>query len=423
VNVLAADATASMTEELLEFLYLMPVGVLKFDGDGDVDLMNPAATSLLMPLTPDGTLGNFFQAMALVLPDLGRRVSQFTETAGIIVDRQRLQARAGGETLVLSLTVNRVNDRVYMAVLENVTKNALQERKIFDDREKFRAIFENVRDYAIYTITSSGMIEEWNHSLQRFSGWLPADVEGRSIAMFFPPDEADVPRVEVLLAEAERIGSVETEGWRLKSDGSRIWENTVITVLPDEVGAARGFTVVARDMTERKRLDDAMRVLTTVDPLTGAYNRRHGNALLAAESSRHQRDGQPFAALMLDVDHFKAINDRFGHPAGDAVLCALVQAAQSTLRAADVVARWGGEEFLLVLPGSDAAAAVLAAERVRAKLASTQVAFPGGEPINFTVSIGVAVPNSNDPEELLRRSDVALYAAKTGGRNRVVLAK
>jgi len=423
VSVLGADATASMTEELLEFLYLMPVGVLKFRGDGDVDLMNPTATSLLMPLTPDGTLGNFYQAMALVLPDLGRRVSQFAGSAGTIVDRQRLRARAGPEPLVLSLTVNRVNDHVYMAVLENVTKIALQEQKIFDDREKFRAIFDNVRDYAIYTISSSGMIEEWNHSLQRFAGWLPADVEGRSIAIFFPPDEPDLPRVEVLLAEAERIGSVETEGWRMKSDGSRLWENTVVTVLPDEAGAVRGFTVVARDMTERKRLDDAMRLLTTVDPLTGAYNRRHGVALLAAELSRQQRNGQPFAALMLDVDHFKAINDRFGHPAGDAVLCALVQAARRGLRAADVVARWGGEEFLLVLPGSDAAAALAAAERVRAELAATQVASPGGEPIHFTVSIGVAVPNSNDPEELLRRSDVALYAAKTGGRNRVVLAE
>ncbi len=423
MNVLSEGATASMTEELLEFLYLMPVGVLKFRGDGDVELMNPAASSLLMPLSLDGTLGNVYQSMALLLPDLSRRVSQFTGRAGTIIDRQRLQARAGAELLVLSLTVNRVNDHAYMAVIENVTKIAQQEQKIFDDREKFRAIFDNVRDYAIYTISSSGMIDEWNHSLQRFAGWLPADVEGRSIAMFFPMDAPDLPRVEVLLAEAARIGSVETEGWRMKSNGARLWENTVITVLPDEVGAIRCFTVVARDMTERKRLDDAMRLLTTVDPLTGACNRRHGNALLAAELSRYQRDGQPFAALMLDVDHFKAINDRFGHPAGDAVLCALVEAARSGLRPTDVVARWGGEEFLLVLPGSDAAAALTAAERVRAELAATQVVFPGGEPITFTVSIGVAVPTSNDPDELLRRSDVALYAAKTGGRNRVVLAE
>jgi len=135
VNVLSEGATASMTEELLEFLYLMPVGVLKFRGDGDVELMNPAASSLLMPLSLDGTLGNVYQSMALLLPDLSRRVSQFTGRAGTIIDRQRLQARAGAELLVLSLTVNRVNDHAYMAVIENVTKIAQQEQKIFDDRE------------------------------------------------------------------------------------------------------------------------------------------------------------------------------------------------------------------------------------------------------------------------------------------------
>jgi diguanylate cyclase (GGDEF)-like protein len=225
-----------------------------------------------------------------------------------------------------------------------------------------------------------------------------------------------------LLAEALRIGAVETEGWRLTRSGSRLWANSVITALPDEAGAVRGFVVVSRDMTERKRLENDMRRLAAVDGLTGAYNRRHGELLLAAEFSRRARGGLPFAVLMLDVDHFKAINDRFGHAAGDVVLQALTQTCAHAMRPVDIVVRWGGEEFLVILPATDEAGAMSAAERLRATLAATQVANDGDGPISFTVSIGVALSRGQDPADLLRRCDVAMYAAKAGGRDRVMLA-
>jgi diguanylate cyclase (GGDEF)-like protein/PAS domain S-box-containing protein len=410
-------------EELFQFIYLTPVGVLKFRSDGTIDMMNPVASALLIPIAPGGALGNIYTAMAPLLPDLSQQVASFSRDAGTIIDQHRLETRAGDKMLVLSLTVNRVHESVYMAVLEDVTKVAAQERKLFDDRAKFRAIFEHVRDYAIYTITLDGRVEEWNRSLERLGGWLPADVDGRSIDMFFAPDDPKQPSVDALLAQATRLGSVETEGWRRKRDGSQLWGNTVITALPDVTGAVRGFAVVSRDMTERKRLEDAVMLLATIDPLTGAYNRRQGDAFIAAEFSRRDRGGLPFAALMLDIDNFKLINDRFGHQAGDAVLRALVQTCKKTLRTSDILVRWGGEEFLMLLPGTDAAAAMAGAERVRAALAATSVVDAGDTPINFTVSIGVAVPANNDPEELLRRSDVALYAAKEAGRNRVALAE
>jgi diguanylate cyclase (GGDEF)-like protein len=242
------------------------------------------------------------------------------------------------------------------------------------------------------------------------------------MSLFFPPDDPNRPRIDLLLGEAQRIGSVETEGWRLKRDGTRLWANSIITALPDEAGSVRGFVVVSRDITERKRLEDDMKLLATVDPLTGAYNRRQGDALLAAEFSRRSRDGRSFAVLILDIDHFKTINDGFGHPAGDAVLQALVQAARNVLRTIDFVVRWGGEEFLIVLPATDVATAMGAAERLRAVLATTGVVVPSTATIHFTVSIGVAMSGGDGPAAMLRCADVALYAAKTGGRNRVVLA-
>jgi diguanylate cyclase (GGDEF)-like protein/PAS domain S-box-containing protein len=409
-------------EDLLQFLYLMPFGVVKFQADGVVDLMNPVASALLLSLRGDDTLRDIYASLAPLAPNLPQQVTRFTAAAGTIVDKQWLEAHAGGRPIILSLTVNRVNATVYMAVLADVTTLAQQRRKLYTDQRKFFAIFDHVRDYAIYTITLEGKIEEWNRSLQRVGGWLAEDVQGRDMSMFLSSDDPDRPQIDLLLAEARRTGSVETEGWRLKRDNSRFWGNSVITALPDEGGEVRGFVVVTRDITQRKRTDDDMKLLATVDPLTGAYNRRQGDVLLAAEFARRSRDGRDFAVLLLDIDHFKAVNDQFGHAAGDAVLCALVDESQKTLRAVDMLIRWGGEEFLFVLPNADGKAALVAAERIRAALEATEIVDPGVAVLHITVSVGIAVPVIDSPRELLRSADLALYAAKAGGRNRVVLA-
>jgi PAS domain-containing protein len=175
-------------EDLLQFLYLMPVGVVKFCADGTVEMMNPVALALLLSIDQAGTMENIYSALAFVAPDLRQQVARFAGSAGAIIDQQWLRARAGTQTLMLSLTVNRVKEDVYMAVLTDVTRLAEQEEKLFADRQKFFAIFDHVRDYAIYTITAEGVIDEWNQSLRRYGGWLAADVQGRSKGIFFPPD-------------------------------------------------------------------------------------------------------------------------------------------------------------------------------------------------------------------------------------------
>jgi diguanylate cyclase (GGDEF)-like protein/PAS domain S-box-containing protein len=408
-------------EELLQFLYLTPVGVVKFRADGHVELLNPVASALLQSLAPAHALDDLYAALAPLEPNLRESVAHFTEPAGSIIDQRWLKAGAGGSGITLSLTVNKIKDDVFMAVLTDVTRLAEQERTIYADRQKFFAIFDHVRDYAIYTLTNDGMVDEWNPSLQRYAGWLAGDVEGRSLSLFFPRDDPQRPQLEPLLTEARRTGSTETEGWRVKRDGTRLWATSVITALPDEAGTVRGFVVVSHDITGRKQLEDRMEHFATVDPLTGAFNRRHADALLAYEFHRRARSGRPFAFLMMDIDHFKAINDRFGHLAGDAVLCALVTTCRATLRTIDTVVRWGGEEFAIILPETAAPAASAAAERLRAALAATDV-LAEGEHIHFTISIGVAVPTGDDPRALLRRSDDALYSAKAGGRNTVRLA-
>ena len=164
------------------------------------------------------------------------------------------------------------------------------------------------------------------------------------------------------------------------------------------------------------------------DVLTGWNNRRYLLVRLGEELARARRDGTRLVCLMLDIDHFKRVNDTWGHAAGDAVLRELAQRVESQVRASDVAARYGGEEFVILLPNTGVDAAAKLAERVRAAIAGSPIALPNGETLTVTASIGIAeaAPGQDDTDlktfgdSLLARADVALYAAKSAGRDQVM---
>jgi two-component system cell cycle response regulator len=160
-----------------------------------------------------------------------------------------------------------------------------------------------------------------------------------------------------------------------------------------------------------------------LDPLTGLCNRRHLDARLRAELAFALRHQAPLSLLIIDVDHFKRINDTRGHPGGDAALRALGERLQRSVRTEDVAGRYGGEEFAIIARGIDPAGALLLAERVRITVAGMRVEHEG-TPIAFTVSIGLATHDEKrsfaNVDELLKAADAALYKAKSEGRNRCV---
>lgn len=169
--------------------------------------------------------------------------------------------------------------------------------------------------------------------------------------------------------------------------------------------------------------EDRLRKQATLDPLTGLNNRRHFETLATHVLARSQRDGTPVALLLCDVDHFKRVNDEHGHAVGDEVLIAMSRLLGHNLRDGDVLARWGGEEFLALMPACPLDNACAVAERIRAAVHATPVDV-GTASLTITLSFGVAqVHGAADLQAAIARADKALYEAKNGGRNRVSVAR
>jgi diguanylate cyclase (GGDEF)-like protein len=184
------------------------------------------------------------------------------------------------------------------------------------------------------------------------------------------------------------------------------------------LGGQECLTGAGIDISNQKALEARLRYQANHDSLTGLVNRNHFEELLRQEVARAKRFGTTFSMVLMDIDHFKRVNDHFGHLTGDQVLRSFAESQQARTRASDILARWGGEEFVLLLPETDLAGGASLAEAVRARVAETPMPGPG----RITVSLSVTAHRDGESvHELLKRLDEALYEAKNSGRNRVVV--
>jgi diguanylate cyclase (GGDEF)-like protein len=198
-------------------------------------------------------------------------------------------------------------------------------------------------------------------------------------------------------------------------DGLTAFARDVASEIEDRIGAPPPDAPAAP--VDRDERFEALEQLAATDPLTGLANRRGCEKSIAGEISRAERERKPLSCIMLDIDRFKLVNDTLGHQAGDQVLRELSAMLRQSVRAYDIVARWGGEEFLLVLPGADLEAARLLAERIRVGVQKLPTSVPG----SVTISAGAAEFDTDyDFEATLRTADRRMYEAKAAGRNRVV---
>ena len=289
---------------------------------------------------------------------------------------------------------------------------------------------------AVYTVDDQGLINYWNAAAQRLTGFSAPEVLGQHYqrAAFMqarsdhepaeppPSDPIDPPHggVDIVLT----TGTPGTwKGFVRRKNGQRIPVESHISPLPGATGATAGAVAVFRDVSASAALEQAHRDLLEIarrDQLTGMYNRAAIAELLKAEIARSKRYQQPLSVVMIDIDHFKKINDQYGHDAGDKVLAHIGALLVNNIRLPDAAGRWGGEEFLVIAPGSDTDAAAGLAQRIRLAIKAISIAEV---PAAITASFGVArFTDDQNPDQLLARADQALYRAKQTGRDRVVTA-
>jgi len=289
---------------------------------------------------------------------------------------------------------------------------------------RHNALLLNSAGEGIYGVDHAGHITFINPAALAMLGYELDEVLGKRAHRLFHarrPDGSDYPDTECPLEKVLQDGvRREMEEVFTRKNGETFHVSLVATAMTDDARQL-GAEVVFQDITRRKAMEHELNRLASTDALTGCANRRHFMEQLDMELSRIRRYANPGALLMMDLDHFKLVNDTYGHPAGDAVLVAFVQAVQSSLRKMDMLGRLGGEEFAVLLPETSLEAAGRLAERLRAKVEALSVEFQD-HAIRVTVSIGVAAlrNDSTAVDEVLSQGDAALYRAKESGRNRVV---
>jgi diguanylate cyclase (GGDEF)-like protein/PAS domain S-box-containing protein len=312
--------------------------------------------------------------------------------------------------------------RGFFRVMRDLSRRQRAEAALQQGAALSKAIVDAAVD-GIITIDERGIIQSVNPAVERIFGHAAAEMVGQNVGILMPePYHSAHDRYlanHLRTGEAKIIGiGREVEG--LRKDG---------TVFPLELAVSevrldgrRLFVGIVRDISERKRIEAQIRHMALHDPLTGLPNRRLLDDRLTQALAITRRHGVPSALMIVDLDAFKQVNDRLGHPAGDGLLCLVAARLQAILRESDTLARLGGDEFAVVLPWLPGPAdAIGVASKV---LGALQASFDvDGHEVQIGVSIGIALApgHGTDAGELVRRADAALYRAKRAGGRRCEL--
>jgi diguanylate cyclase (GGDEF)-like protein/PAS domain S-box-containing protein len=397
-----------------------PIGMALFNPDGEYVRVNRALCAILGRSELDV---------------LGRRDQEFThpedraadvEAAWRILEGdvdthqcEKRLVRPDGSIVWVLVNLTFLRDAAdlplsWVAQIQDITARRQAEEELRRERDLSEAVVAAMNDG--FALTRDGEIVMVNDALCRLTGFARDELLGaRPPYPYWPPErreEAQAARRHIL----DNSGG-ELELVLMRKDGERFhaWLAAAGVTGPD--GTRLGFVNTIRDISDRKRHERDLERKASSDGLTGLLNRTAFMGRLREAIDRARESDQPLSLVLIDIDHFKAINDRYGHPLGDRVLVETAARLRAISRAEDDVARIGGEEFAWLLPSTSAEAAEEAAERARRLVQTTVVAGPDG----VTVSLGVCGLNhARDADELYQLADAALYRAKANGRNRCV---
>ena len=322
-----------------------------------------------------------------------------------------------GRSIGMASLVNDITERIH-------TEEALKESE-----ERLKTILSATPD-PIVIYSSQGETEYLNPSFVEVFGWTLDELRGKRIP-FVPDNQEQITseKTKELLGSGNKV---QFETQRLTKQGSSIDVIISASCIKNLNGKISKLIVILKDITDQKQAKQELKLLNlklkheaTHDPLTGASNRRAILGRLNEELDRAKRGNLKLSIGLCDIDHFKLVNDKYGHQVGDDVLCNFVKTVQNTLRPYDLVGRYGGEEFLLVIPDLPDSTGLVEEkiyERVRAKIANHKMVTRSGE-VSITISIGIASRSGNETADaMIAKADAALYRAKENGRNQLAFA-
>ena len=290
------------------------------------------------------------------------------------------------------------------------------QHKLLEANEKMKKDLDIIDQYVITSSTDTeGLITEVSNALCLISGYTKAELIGKKHSILRHPDMDKKVYIE--------LWDTITQGknWRgeiknQKKDGSLYWVDVVIAPLLDEYGQIEGYHSIRQNISDKKYIEE----LSIKDQLTQIANRHYLETSFKKELDRTKRYNGMFSVILADVDHFKLVNDSYGHDVGDDVLIQIASILKNNTRATDIVGRWGGEEFLIICPESSAQEAEVVAENLRVKIENFSFDVIGRKSCSFGVSEFKS--SDEDSKEVIKRADNALYIAKNEGRNRVVVS-
>lgn len=375
------------------------------------------------------------QSYALVIE--GLRQANLNVAAGqpVLFQEEVEELCKDGNTVWTEVNASSLYDREgnfleIVGVSRDITEQRQVREQLRLSEERYRLLAENAKD-VIWTMEPDGRLSYISPSIELLRGFTPEQAMAQPVEHIHPPDSVAKSQAYLsqLMAEIEAKQQPQSFRGELEyycKNGSTIWTEVIAVPILNQCGQLEKLIGTSRDITERMRYEHELSLanqrlyaLATTDGLTQISNRRHFESLIRTAISGSDRYGEPITLILCDIDHFKGINDQFGHQVGDQVLVEFCSRIQAHLRNGDAFGRWGGEEFLVLLPRGDAKAGAALAEKLRHVTAAT--AFEGCGKV--TASFGVAQRSSNETEmEWFQRVDETLYAAKAAGRDRVVVA-
>lgn len=418
-----------------------PDAILVTNLEGTISFASPQA-NLLFGLSPDVLLEGltFCQFLttdtrALWANQLSELIAGRTppplELTAVAPQRADFSIEANGRLL----RDGQGQPRGAVVVVRDVEDRRRLQRELQDNEQRFRMLAETAPFALVFARAENGEIIFANREAQRLLG-----VDVPAGTAFTPEFYADPEERSEIIAQLMQKGALDNREIRLKDrHGRTFW--AIFSAVLSSYSDGPALLISINDITARKALEltlrrqlEEIRALQATlqdqalrDGLTGLFNRRYLDETLERELARAARERTPVSVIMLDMDHFKRLNDRYGHKAGDTVLQRLAEILRDACRASDVACRYGGEEFALILPGATLPTALERAEAIRRQVA--ELALPpspsqgtADNAIRCTVSLGVATypEHGGNGETLIQQADRALYAAKGAGRNRAV---